>query len=169
MKHFFLSLTLMVFTPALFAQNNSTDETNIKEVIKQQENAWNKYDWESFSSQFDDDATLINFVGQFWKGRNEILTRFKQISDCCLSSTSIKFEVENIRFLKPDIAIVYINETLVATKDYNTPFHQYKKDEVEYKMISDVFIKAKNGWQIIAMQVALINQLLTPHNDSEKH
>ena len=169
MKHFFLPFSLVVLTTVLFAQNNSVDETNIKAVIKQQQVAWNKYDWKGFSSQFTDDATLINFVGQFWKGRSEIFKNFKQISDCCLSSTAIKFKVENIRFMKPDIAVVYIEETLVTVKDYDTPFHQYKKGDTEYKLISDVFVKTNNTWKITAMQVALINQSLTPHSNSEKH
>lgn len=169
MKHSFLSFVLVVLTTVLFAQNYSTDEANIKEVIKQQGFAWNKHDWESFSSDFTDDATLINFVGQFWKGRGEILKNFKQISDCCLSSTSIKFEVESFRFIAADIAIVYIEETLLTDKDYDTPFHNYKKGDIEYKIISDVFVKTNNNWKITAMQIALINQTLSPHSNSEKH
>lgn len=169
MKHSFLSFVFVVLTTVLFAQNNSTGEANIKEVIKQQEFAWNKHDWESFSNHFTTDGTLINFVGQFWKGRDEILKNFKQINDCCLSSTSLKFEVESIRFITADIAVVYIEETLLTEKDYDTPFHNYKKGDLEYKIISDVFVQTNNEWKITAMQIALINQILSPHNNSEKH
>ena len=168
MKHSFFTCVLILFATMLFAQNSATDETDIKHVIKQQEDAWNKHDWESFSSYFTEDGTLINFVGQFWTGRNEIITHFKQLSDCCLSPTSLNFKFINARFITPDIAIVYIEETLFADKDYEVPFHQYKKSDTDYKMLTDVFVKTNNEWKIIAAQLTLINQIVSPHNSSNK-
>ena len=112
MKQSFFTCALVLLVTMLSAQNKSSDEMVIKKVIQQQEDAWNKHDWEMLSSYFTDDGTLINFVGQFWKGRNEILAHFKLFSTCCLEATSLKFDVRNIRFFTPDIAIVYTEETL---------------------------------------------------------
>lgn len=169
MKHSFFTCTLILFTITLFAQNNATDEASIKAVKKQQEAAWNKHDWNTFSSYFTDDGTLINFVGQFWKGRNDILTHFKQLGDCCLSPTSLKFEVKNIRFLTPEIAVVYTEETLFADKDYDVPFRKYKKGDTDYKVLTDVFVKTNNEWKITSAQLTLINQIVSPHNSSDKN
>ena len=169
MKHSFFTCTFILFATILFAQNNATDATSIKAVKKQQEAAWNKHDWEAFSSYFTDDATLINFVGQFWKSKSDIIAHFKQLSDCCLSPTSLKFEVRNIRFITPDIAVVYTEETLFADKDYDVPFRQYKKGDIDYKMLTDVFVKQNKVWKITAAQLTLINQIISPHDSSGKH
>lgn len=168
MKQLILIYVCVFLATALFAQKNTKDEMAIKKVILQQENAWNRHDWEAFSSYFTDDGTLINFIGQFWKGRNEILAHFKFLSECCLEPTSLKFEFKQARFLTPDIAIVYTEETLFADKDYDVPFRQYKKGDTDYKWKIDVFERKNGEWKITATQMTLINQMLSPHNSSAK-
>ncbi|MBO0939086.1 SgcJ/EcaC family oxidoreductase [Fibrella sp. HMF5335] len=169
MKHLLIVCMYVLLATKLFAQNNRTDEAAIKQVIKQQEAAWNRHDWEAFSGYFTDDGTLINFVGQFWKGRNDIVEHFKLLGDCCLSPTSLKFEFKSAKFLTPNIAVVYIEETLIADRDYDVPFRHYKKGETDYKMVTDVFVKTNNEWRVTAAQLTLINQIVSPHNSSDKH
>lgn len=168
MKQPILTSMFLLFATVLFAQTNSADEAAIKNIKQQMETAWNKHDWEKFSSYFTDDGTLINFVGQFWQGRKDILTHFTELGDCCLSPTSLKFDVKNIRFITPSIAIVYTEETLYADKDYDVPFRTYKKGETDYKMLTDVFVKTNNAWKITAAQLTLINQVVSPHQASGK-
>lgn len=151
------------------AQNKSSDETAIKNIIQQQETAWNKHDWEKLSSYFTDDGTLINFVGQIWKGRTGILSHFKLLSACCLEPTSLKFEFKEARFLTPDIALVYTEEALFADRDYDVPFHQYKKGDTDYKWKIDVFERKNNEWKIRSTQMTLINQIVSPHDSSGNH
>ena len=58
---------------------------------------------------------------------------FKLLGDCCLSPTSLKFDFKDARFIKPDIAIVYSEEILHHDKDYDVPFHHYKKEKQSMK------------------------------------
>lgn len=167
MKRSILLPVFIFFATALFAQNNTKDETAIKNIIQQQENAWNRHDWDALSSYLTEDATLINFVGQFWKGRNDILAHFKLLSECCLEPTSLKFEFKQARFLTSDIAIVYTEETLFADKDYNVPFRQYKKGDTDYKWKIDLFVKEKDKWKVKSTQMTLINQMISPHDTSK--
>lgn len=168
MKQSFFTCALILLATILSAQRRTTDETAIKNIKQQQETDWNKHDWASFSSYFTDDGTLINFVGQFWKGKNDILSHFKELGDCCLSPTSLKFDVKDIRFVTAEIAIVYTEETLYADKDYEVPFRKYKKGETDYKMLTDVFVRINGEWKITAAQLTLINQIISPHNISGK-
>ena len=169
MKHSIFTWAFILFSTVLFAQSNATDETSIKAVKKQQEAAWNKHDWETFGSYFTDDATLINFIGQFWESKSEIIAHFKQLNDCCLAPTSLKLEVKNIRFLTPYIAIVYTEGSLFADKDYDVPFHKYKKGDIDYKILTEVFVKKNDEWKITAAQLTLINQIISPHDQSNPH
>ena len=169
MKQIILISVFTFLGPALFARNNAKDEMAIKNIIQEQENAGNRHDWEALSSYFTNDGTLINFVGQFWKGRNDILAHFKLLSDCCLMPTSLKFDFNNIRFLSPDIAIVYTEETIYADKDYDVPFRHYKKGDTDYEWKIDVFERKNGEWKITATQMTLINQIVSPHNAYDKH
>jgi uncharacterized protein (TIGR02246 family) len=169
MKHSFLLCTCILLSASLFAQSYASDEIAIKKVIHGQEEAWNKHDWGAFSRYFADDGSLINPVGQFWKGKNDILAHFKLLADCCLEPTSLKFEFINARFIKPDIAIVYSEVTLHHNKDYDVPFHHYKKGESEYQLLTHVFVKKNKEWIISAAQLTLINQIVSPHASLGKH
>lgn len=168
MKHLLLISVFTFSTTTLFAQTQASDEIIIKSIIQQQQAAWNQNDWNAFSSSFTKDATLINFIGQLWKGREDILAHFKLLNDCCLSPTSLTFTTKSIRFLTPNIAVAYLEEKLVAERDYNVPFHLYKKGETEYKMVTNIFVKENNEWKITAAQLTLINQIVSPHNSSAK-
>jgi hypothetical protein len=55
-----------------------------------------------------------------------------------------------------------------ADKDYDVPFRQYKKGDIDYKMVMDIFVKQNNEWKITAAQLTLINQMLSPHDSAEK-
>src|SRR4051812_3323421 len=167
MKQVILISVFAFLVTHLFAQENTKDEIAIKNVLQQQENAWNRHDWDSLGSYFADDGTLINSVGLLWKGRKDIIAHLKLISDCCLVPTSVKFELKQARFITPDLAIVYTEETLFAYKD-DELLHLYKKGDTEYKWKIDLFEKKDNEWKIISTQMTLINQIVSPHNSSDK-
>ena len=168
MRHLLLISVLTFISAAVKAQGQTTDEMLIKKVIQQQQVAWNAHDWGAFSSHFTKDATLINFIGQFWKGRADINTHFNLLNDCCLAPTSLEFATKQIRFLTPTIAVVYLEEKLIADRDYQVPFHHYKKGETEYKMVTNILVKENKGWKITAAQLTLINQTVSPHDSSGK-
>jgi len=85
---------------SLSAQNNSSDERTIKKVIQQQRVPVTNTTGKTLSGYFTDDGMLIDFAGQFWKGRNEILAHFKSLSRYCLEPTSLTFDVKMSDFLR---------------------------------------------------------------------
>ena len=167
MKQLMLFHAFVFIATTLVAQNDTTDEMAIKNIIQRQEDSWNKHDWETLCSFFTEDGTLINFVGQLWKSRNDILAHFKLLSECCLEPTSLKFDFKQARFLTPDIAIVYTEETLYADRNYNVPFRKYKKGDTDYKWKIDVFVKDNGIWKVRSTQMTLINQQISPHSSSD--
>ena len=81
-------LIVMLSTTIVLAQNK---EEALKKIIEQQELDWNKNDIKSFSQAFSEDAVLINFLGMYWKGKENIITEFSHINDCCIKQTAVKF------------------------------------------------------------------------------
>src|SRR3546814_21022986 len=73
--HVALSLTVSLFLagsfPALAGQ--SQDVQAIREVLQtQQADAWNRHDAKAYAALFTQDGDVVNIVGWWWKGRDEI-------------------------------------------------------------------------------------------------
>ncbi|CAM3565047.1 SgcJ/EcaC family oxidoreductase [Flavobacterium chungbukense] len=137
-----------------FAQNK--DEV-LQKIIKKQEVDWNKNDMKSFSEAFSEDAVLINFLGMYWKGKEEIITQFSHINDCCIKPTTVKLDWIDSKFLSENAAVAHIKETLTAKEDYAVPGGIVKKGTVNSKFITAVFEKNNAVWKIVSMQVTQLS------------
>lgn len=152
MKKLYLLFVLFGVTIG-FAQNNEA----LQKIIQQQELDWNKNDMKSFSQAFSEDAVLINFLGMYWKGKEEIITQFSHINECCIKPTSVKFEWIDSKTLSENAAVAHIKETLTAKEDYAVPGGVVKKGTVNSKFITAVFEKKNAVWKITSMQVTQVN------------
>jgi uncharacterized protein (TIGR02246 family) len=54
-------------------QLSPTDDRAIREILKEQETAWNKHDMGAFTKAFRDDAEGINVAGMYWQGKADLL------------------------------------------------------------------------------------------------
>ena len=111
----------------------------------------------SFSEAFSDDAILINFLGMYWQGRENIVLEFSYINECCIKTTSVKYDWIDSKFLSVNSALAHIKETLTAKEDYAVPGGLIKKGTVNTKIITAVFEKKNNAWKIVSMQVTQVN------------
>lgn len=134
-----------------------TQADDLKKIITQQESDWNKNDMKSFSSVFSEDAVLINFLGMYWQGKENIITQFSHINDCCIKPTSVKFDWIDAKMLSENAAVAHIKETLTAKEDYAVPGGVVKKGAVNTKFITAVFEKKDQIWKIASMQVTQVN------------
>ncbi|PXY45219.1 hypothetical protein DMB68_11025 [Flavobacterium hydrophilum] len=152
MKVICLLLTALFTSAVAIAQND-----DLKKIIQQQELDWNKNDMKSFSNAFSEDAVLINFLGMYWQGKENIITQFSHINDCCIKPTSVKFDWIDSNILSENAAVAHIKETLTAKEDYAVPGGVVKKGAVNTKFITAVFEKKNNIWKIVSMQVTQVN------------
>ena len=142
--------------------NGQASDDSLKQIIQKQEADWNKNDMKAFSEAFSDDATLINFLGMYWKGKENISAQFSQINDCCIKPTSVKYELIDTKLINESSAVAYIKEELTAKSDYTIPGGLVKKGNIDQKYITAVFQKADKIWKIISMQVTQISLLAKP-------
>ena len=146
-------LTLFILNGYCYAQ---TDHEQINAIVAKQETDWNKNDMTSYANSFTEDGTLINFLGFFWKGKNEIVNQFKLINDCCIKPTQIKLNITDSKFLSDAAAVVHIKEVLTAKEDYSVPGRTVKKGSIDHKLITAVFVKQDKTWKIVSMQVTQV-------------
>jgi uncharacterized protein (TIGR02246 family) len=151
-----MQLVLLKSSGYCFGQ---TKEKPLQDIIAKQEADWNKNDMIAFANSFTEDGTLINFLGFYWKGKDEIISQFKKINECCIKPTHIKLEYLDSKFLSDNAAVVHVKETLTAKDDYMVPGAKVKKGSMDHKYITAVFIKQENNWKIISMQVTQVKPL----------
>ena len=157
MKALFLILSAMILSCNLHAQAKNEE---IEKVIKQQQADWNKNDMPSFANAFTDDATLINFLGFVWKGKEEIVKQFSFINECCIRPTSVEFELGEVKYLDDSYAIAYVKEKLTAKEDYQVPGGTVKKGSIDHKIVTAVMVKKDGSWKITSMQVTQVSQAM---------
>lgn len=136
---------LMVFALSANAQNN---EAALREIVKQMETGWNTKSGALFAKAFAEDADYVIINGQYIKGRAVIESTHQQIFDTIFKDTTITLTVQQIRFLRPDVAVVHVKGQRTS------PI----KELVQDAMLTLVLTKEKQGWTIAAFQ----NTAVTP-------
>jgi uncharacterized protein (TIGR02246 family) len=87
--------------------NLSIDETMIREIVQSLEAAWNIGDGQAFGAPFSEDADYTVWNGQYANGREAITREHQRLFETVFRGTVQRLEVEKIRFLREDVAVVH--------------------------------------------------------------
>jgi len=138
-----LTLFVLAFSTDTLAQGSrEADEAAMNENIKQMEAGWNTKSGALFAKPFAEDADYVVINGMYIKGRTVIEKGHQQIFDTLYKDTTIKLTVKQIRFLRPDVAVVHVS----GHRDGPT------KELTQDAMLTLVMTKEKQGWTIAAFQ-----------------
>lgn len=142
-------VTLFGLSVNVHAQNNhAADESAMREAVKQMETGWNTKSGALFAKPFADDADYVIINGGYIKGRTVIESAHQRIFDTVFKDTMIELNVQQIRFLRPDVAVVHV-------KGHRTgPTTDLK----QAAMLTLVMTKEKQGWTIAAFQNTAVAQ-----------
>jgi uncharacterized protein (TIGR02246 family) len=139
----FALLTLFVLSVNAHAQNNqAADEAALREAVKQLETGWNTKNAATYAKVFAEDADFVVITGTYVKGRADIEAGHRQIFATIFKDTKVTLNVERIRFLRPDVAVVH------AKGRREGPTKELTVDA----MITLVLTKETQGWTIAAFQ-----------------
>jgi uncharacterized protein (TIGR02246 family) len=81
-------------------------------MVYQLEAAWNAADSTSFAALFADDADFIHILGGYYAGRAAIEAGHRMIFGTIYKGSTVRYSVEKIRFLRPDVAIILLRQFL---------------------------------------------------------
>jgi uncharacterized protein (TIGR02246 family) len=136
-------LTILAFSAAVMAQpDESADEAAIRQNVKYLEDGWNTKSGALFAKPFAEDADYVVINGNYIKGRAVIESQHDRIFSTIFKDSTLKLEVKQIRFLRPDVAVAHVS----GHRD--SP----NKELVQDAMITVVMTKEKQGWTIAAFQ-----------------
>ena len=137
----FVTLLMLGFSGQTI-DTQSKDEAAMRDSVKQMETGWNTKSGPVFAKPFAEDADYVVINGMYIKGRAAIETGHQRIFDTIYKDTTLSLTVKQIRFLRPDVAVVHVSGQRVGPgKDLN-----------QEAMITIVMTKQKDGWLIAAFQ-----------------
>src|SRR5271166_556268 len=94
-----------------------TEERALHNMVYQLESAWNAGDGDAFAALFADDADVIHILGGYYSGRDTIRAGHRMIFGTIYKGSTVRYSVEKIKFLRPDIAVVSARQYLQFYED----------------------------------------------------
>lgn len=137
----FLLLFGLVY-PVLAQNDQAAEEAAIRKSAQELEAGWNAKNAARYASVFAEDADFVVINGMYVKGRTEIEKSHHNIFTTIFKDTTITLHFKQIRFLRPDVAVVHV------TGRRDSPTAELRQGG----MITLVMTKAKDGWKIAAFQ-----------------
>jgi uncharacterized protein (TIGR02246 family) len=91
-------------------------EEQITRAIEAFESGWNRHDLAAGFACFAEDADFVNVVGQWWRGRYEIVERLGECHGDRFRDSTLRITSVSIRFLRFDVAVVHLTWTLAGDR-----------------------------------------------------
>ncbi len=138
----------------------TTDEGAIQAILQQIEAAWNAYDSVSIAALFAEDANFIQIFGGQLDGRTAIEAAHRVIFNTIYRGSHASFMLRSIRFLRPDVAIVFARAHVKFKENNETR-------EIETRPTL-IVVKEQAKWQIVAFQNTKISEVPTAAQDAAR-
>jgi len=146
----FTVLILVLFIASIngYAQKNDNklqDEAVIRAGVKQMETGWNAKSGAEFAKLFAEDSDYVVINGFHIKGRAANAAVHQQIFDTIFKNTNLTLVVEQIRFLRTDVAVVHVFGTRRPTRESDSAL-------IGDARITMTMVKNDGKWEIAAFQ-----------------
>lgn len=109
----------------MLAYDNQTrqeqDVAAIHEIIKGVQDGWNAGDGHAFAASFAEDADYIPVHGMHVKGQAAIGEGHQHIFDTIYKGSTNVFTVEDVRFIRPDVAVAHVHHHLKLQQPVKWP------------------------------------------------
>jgi uncharacterized protein (TIGR02246 family) len=143
---------------SVMPETNAADEASIRENVSQMEFGWNTKSGALFAKPFAVDADYVVVNGMHLRGREAIDQGHQRIFDTFYKNSTLSLSIKQIRFLRPDVAVVHVvghNRTRLG------------EETREAKgILTLVMTKEKGDWKIVAFQnTPIVEQPQTENAD----
>lgn len=126
------------------SNTSAADEAAINENVRQMETGWNTKSGPLFAKPFADDADYVVINGTHIKGRSVIDKGHQRIFDTIYKDSTLSLSVKQIRFLRPDVAVVHVAG--------HNKIRQGEAVQEWDAVMTLVMTKDKGEWKIAAFQ-----------------
>lgn len=86
------------------------DERALRALIAATEAAWNASDSVGFAATMTEDVDFVSMLGERYHGREIVERGHRHILDTIYKASRVRYTIEVLRFLKPDVALVMMQQ-----------------------------------------------------------
>ena len=132
----------------------TSDERALHQLVYQLEAAWNAGDGSGFAEAFAEEADFIHILGGYYSGRAAIEAGHRMIFGTIYKGSTVRYSVEKIRFIRPDVA-------LVSARQYLQFYEDGAARELQARPL--LVLEKKDGlWEIVTLQNTRIMDVGAP-------
>ena len=145
-------VTLLLLASALLSprlascESREQDEAAIRNVEKQQGEAWNRHDAKAYAALFTENGDCVNVVGWWWKGRAEIEKKLTAAFAFVFRERVLTITDVDVRFPGAEMAIAHVRWSLVGAR--TPPNYPKVQQGIQTQMLQ----KQNGKWMIAAFQ-----------------
>jgi uncharacterized protein (TIGR02246 family) len=129
----------------------AADEAAIRAVIQKNADAWAAGSGAAFAAQFAEQADYIPPTGNRVHGRPAIARSMQQIFDTIYKGARLWVQIQDIRLVRPDVAVAHVGAAIVVPKSAPDPA---KPGSIQTYVLS----RHDGAWQIEAFQNTMIQR-----------
>jgi uncharacterized protein (TIGR02246 family) len=128
---------------------STEDEAAIRQIVADTQTAFNTNDARLMNAHFAADASVVTAMGKRIVGLDALREAAEQGMAGALQREYVRYDLTDIRFLRPDVALAYKQAT--ATDEHGEPV------ELDHSMIAlYVVVKEHGRWLVAARQNTLV-------------
>ena len=158
---FFAIIVTTISVNAQKTTGKAADEAAIRANVEQIVKGWNMKSGAEFAKPFAEDADYVIINGMKIKGRTAIIKGHQGIFDTVYKNSSLTYTIEQLRFLRPDVAVIHVQAALQVTQNDTT--------ETGNARITLVMTKNNDRWEIAAFQNTPVAKNDNPPAKMEKN
>src|SRR5688572_2268197 len=111
-----MHLVVVAFLIAMYCTENRSqsheDRSAIHAIVSTLERGWNSGSGIEFAAPFAENSDYVVINGMHLKGRRDNAAGHQRIFDTIYKDSRLTIKIENIRMLRPDVAIAHLNAVL---------------------------------------------------------
>lgn len=143
------------------------DERGVKLAFERIAKAWNARDAVALAECMTEDVTMVGMLGERYDGREIVELSYRHVFDTILQGSTGTFTLERLRFLKPDVALVIMHQTvnshLPQTEIASTARQRQMSDGLHTSEARSTmtFIRRGRTWLITSLHNTLVASVVT--------
>ena len=139
-------VVMMASDASTFGADRARDESEIRELQAQQQEAWNRHDAVAYAALFADEGDVVNVAGWWWKGRREIERQLTAAYAVTFRHSRMVITDVDVRFLARDLAIAHVHWTMEGAR--TPPSIPEPRQGIQIQVLR----KRGAAWRIVAFQ-----------------
>ena len=128
--------------------DHSADTQAIRDIEARWQDGWNRHDIAALADLFTEDADFVTVIGRWCKGKKDFYDYHVRLHQVMFKDSIWKTTNTQIRFLKPDVAIVHVNWGITGDRNADGTPRNVSRDG----LFTQVMVKQNGQWRISASQ-----------------